>query len=104
MTEKMWEPLLAGSVPIYRGAPNVRSLMPLPSAYIVADEFSSLDELAQYIKYAPTTLLMLNAISKSCRRWPKSHFGSTSHRRRAVALIYISADTDLLLGLAAFNA
>ncbi len=43
MTEKIWEPLAAGSVPVYYGAPNARDLLGLESAVIFAEEFGSVE-------------------------------------------------------------
>ena len=46
MTEKIWEPLAAGSVPVYFGAPNARELLGLDSAVIFADEFANVEVTA----------------------------------------------------------
>ncbi|KAL2651395.1 hypothetical protein R1flu_019523 [Riccia fluitans] len=50
VTEKLFYALDAGSVPIYFGAPNVLDLVP-PKSIIVGSGFSSMDELAAYIKH-----------------------------------------------------
>jgi len=49
VTEKFFQPLLVGSVPIYRGAPNVATFAPAPQSYIDATDFSGPDELAQFL-------------------------------------------------------
>ncbi|KAL6642322.1 hypothetical protein ACP70R_020503 [Stipagrostis hirtigluma subsp. patula] len=49
VTEKLFYALEAGSVPIYFGAPNVWDFVP-PNSIIDASKFSSLRELASYVK------------------------------------------------------
>jgi len=50
VTEKFFQPLTAGSVPIYRGAPNVRDFAPAEHCYIDADDFAGPQELAEFIR------------------------------------------------------
>jgi len=50
VTEKFFQPLVAGSVPIYRGAPNVAQFAPAPGCYIDANDFSGPTELADYLQ------------------------------------------------------
>ena len=49
VTEKIFQPLLVGSVPIYRGAPNVADFAPAPHSYIDAAGFSGPRELAEFL-------------------------------------------------------
>ncbi|KAJ6817263.1 alpha-(1,4)-fucosyltransferase [Iris pallida] len=49
VTEKLFYALDAGSVPIYFGAPNVWDFVP-PNSIIDGSKFSSLEELASYVK------------------------------------------------------
>ncbi|KZV50917.1 hypothetical protein F511_10488 [Dorcoceras hygrometricum] len=49
VTEKLFYPLDSGSVPIYFGAPDVWNFVP-PHSIIDGTQFSSLDELANYVK------------------------------------------------------
>ncbi|GAB2224047.1 hypothetical protein Drorol1_Dr00004793 [Drosera rotundifolia] len=49
VTEKLFYALDAGAVPIYFGAPNVWDFVP-PHSIIDGSKFSSLDELASYVK------------------------------------------------------
>ena len=50
MTEKFFDPLIVGSVPVYLGAPNVAELAPGEHCYIDAAEFpGSLGGLAEYL-------------------------------------------------------
>jgi glycosyl transferase family 10 (putative fucosyltransferase) len=50
VTEKFFDPLLVGTVPVYRGAPNVSQFAPGNDAFINAADFSSPRELALYLK------------------------------------------------------
>ena len=50
VTEKFFDPLLVGTVPVYRGAPNISQLAPGKYAFINADDFSSANELAVYLQ------------------------------------------------------
>lgn len=51
VTEKFFEPLAAGSVPVYRGAPNVDEFAPADHCYINAADFSGPAELATYLDH-----------------------------------------------------
>jgi hypothetical protein len=51
VTEKFFDPLVAGSVPVYLGAPNVADFAPAPHAYIDTADFSGPDELAAYLNH-----------------------------------------------------
>jgi hypothetical protein len=48
VTEKLVEPLLAGSIPIYWGSPVARTDFN-PAAFIFADDFPDLDALARHV-------------------------------------------------------
>ena len=48
-TEKLWNALIAGSIPIYLGAPNIKDLLPNPESAIVASDFKSIAELSKEI-------------------------------------------------------
>mmetsp|Transcript_45560 Transcript_45560/g.143098 ORF Transcript_45560/g.143098 Transcript_45560/m.143098 type:complete len:530 (-) Transcript_45560:21-1610(-) len=50
VTEKMYEVLQAGAVPIYLGAPNWKEFFPFPSAVIDAAAFESPHDLADYVR------------------------------------------------------
>lgn len=54
VTEKLFDPLQAGTVPIYLGAPNVREFAP-PGSFINAAEFGSASELAAYLRHLVET-------------------------------------------------
>uniref|UniRef100_A0A7S0WGA3 Fucosyltransferase n=1 Tax=Hemiselmis tepida TaxID=464990 RepID=A0A7S0WGA3_9CRYP len=49
VTEKMWQPLRVGAVPITVGSNISRHLLPHPSAAIYAEDFGSVRDLAEYI-------------------------------------------------------
>jgi len=51
VTEKFYDPLVAGTVPVYRGAPNVADFAPSPKSFINADDFRGPAELADYLNY-----------------------------------------------------
>lgn len=50
VTEKMFEPLLAGTVPVYLGAPNVDDFVP-PGSYINAEAHGGPEGLAAYLRH-----------------------------------------------------
>jgi alpha-1,3-fucosyltransferase 10 len=50
VTEKLYEPLLTGTVPVYLGAPNVAEFAPGPDSYVDARAFASPAELARYLR------------------------------------------------------
>ncbi len=49
ITEKFFDPLLAGCVPVYMGAPNVDEYAPGDHCYIHAADFNGPKELAEYL-------------------------------------------------------
>ena len=49
VTEKFYQPLLAGSVPVVLGAPNLEDLTPGDQCYINARDFDSAASLARYL-------------------------------------------------------
>jgi len=49
VTEKFFDPLIAGSVPVYLGAPNVKDYSPGENAFIDARSFRSPEHLAEYL-------------------------------------------------------
>lgn len=50
ITEKLWRSLTVGSVPVVRGSPTVRDWLPDNNSAIIADEFTSPKELAEFLK------------------------------------------------------
>lgn len=51
ITEKLWRPMILGSVPIYRGSPKVVDWMPNNHSIILIDNFKTPKELADYITW-----------------------------------------------------
>lgn len=49
VTEKFYEPLIAGSVPVYLGAPNAEDYAPGENCFIDASKWDSPNELAEYL-------------------------------------------------------
>ncbi len=52
VTEKFYEPLLTGTVPIYLGAPNIEEFAPGDNCFINAHDFASPAELAEFVRHA----------------------------------------------------
>lgn len=50
VTEKVYEALAAGTVPVYFGAPNVENYLPTSHAIINSADFASMRELAAYME------------------------------------------------------
>jgi len=51
VTEKFFDPLVAGSVPVYLGAPNVADFAPAAHSYIDVADFSGPEEVAAYLNH-----------------------------------------------------
>ena len=49
VTEKFYDPLIAGSVPIYLGAPNINDFAPDDKCFINASDWDSPKSLARYV-------------------------------------------------------
>jgi hypothetical protein len=49
VTEKFFDPLIAGSVPVYLGAPNVEDFAPGDNCFINAADWKSPEALARYL-------------------------------------------------------
>eukprot|EP00755_Sulcionema_specki_P019860 Sspe_Gene.70519::Locus_41644_Transcript_2_2_Confidence_0.667_Length_1792::g.70519::m.70519 len=50
VTEKVYEPLFAGAVPVYLGAPNVENFLPTSHSVIKISDFPSLSALGKYLR------------------------------------------------------
>ena len=51
ITEKLWRPLAAGTIPVYKGAPNIKDWLPDNRSAILVDEFKHPRDLAHYLNY-----------------------------------------------------
>jgi alpha-1,3-fucosyltransferase 10 len=49
VTEKFYDPLIVGSVPIYMGAPNIADFAPAPNSFIDVRDFAGPKDLAGYL-------------------------------------------------------
>jgi len=49
VTEKFYDPLIAGSIPIYLGAPNIEDFAPGDKCFINAADWDSPESLARYV-------------------------------------------------------
>jgi len=52
VTEKFFDPLTAGSVPVYFGAPNIADFAPGERSFVNVEQFHGPRELAEYLLYA----------------------------------------------------
>ena len=52
ITEKFWRPLYAGTVPIVRGSPTILDWAPSEKSIIVAEDFPTPKELADFLIFA----------------------------------------------------
>ncbi len=50
VTEKVYEPLMVGTIPIYLGAPNIEAYLPTTHSAILMTDFESLSDLAYYLR------------------------------------------------------
>ena len=67
VTEKFYEPLLAGSIPVYLGAPNIGEFSPRKNAFLNVSEFPDPKDLAAELKRLCTDEQSL----KEFYRWKK---------------------------------
>ena len=74
VTEKMIDCFIAGTIPVYLGAPDVEEFVP-KDCFIQYDEFNSLEELEKYLKesnerqlrYATGIQIIINQIERECQ-------------------------------------
>ncbi|KAN0018450.1 hypothetical protein ACTFIU_011066 [Dictyostelium citrinum] len=50
VTEKLWEPLSVGTIPIYLGATNIDEFLPHPDSIINIANFNSVNHLMKYVR------------------------------------------------------
>jgi hypothetical protein len=62
VTEKYFQPLVAGSVPVYMGAANSEIYAPAPHSVIRTDDFPSPEALARYMIYLASNEEAYNAL------------------------------------------
>jgi hypothetical protein len=83
VTEKLYDPLIAGAVPVYLGAPNVEEFAPSPRSYINAVEYSP-RELADKI----SSLLNNEADYGEYLQWKNEPIGESLQRKIEVQKIH----------------
>ncbi|KAI4463901.1 alpha- 13 -fucosyltransferase [Holotrichia oblita] len=49
ITEKLWRPLIAGSIPIYLGSPSVIDWLPNEKSAILIEDFDNMTDLSKYL-------------------------------------------------------
>ncbi len=76
VTEKFFQPLLAGSVPVYLGAPNVDDFAPGKNCYINVNDFDSPKSLASYLKTLDRNL----ELYKQYFEWKEQPLNTSFHR------------------------
>lgn len=74
VTERFFESLKAGSVPVYLGAPNVADFAPAENSYISVNSFSSPKELAEYLLHLNQNQELYNELLTWKRRPFKMEF------------------------------
>lgn len=62
VTEKFFQPLVMGSVPVYLGAPNIKEFAPSEQCYLNVNDFKSPQELAKYIMFLDENDLEYNKL------------------------------------------
>eukprot|EP00802_Teleaulax_amphioxeia_P016797 Tamp_16926.p1 GENE.Tamp_16926~~Tamp_16926.p1 ORF type:complete len:433 (-),score=80.52 Tamp_16926:128-1345(-) len=85
VTEKFYQPLLAGAVPIYLGAPNIEEFAPDADAYIDLRRFASIEALASHL----THLSQDNAAYAKLHAW--RHRPLPDHMQRHARLAFNQA-------------
>jgi hypothetical protein len=86
VTEKFYDPLEAGSVPVYLGAPNVADFAPAPKSYIAVSDFDRPARLADYLKHLAGDEKAYNAYTEWRSEPFARRFVSLAHKLREHAL------------------
>jgi len=64
VTEKLFHAFLAGAIPVYMGAPNVEDFLPAPDSIIKVSDFSSAQQLANYLNFVANDYEVYNRYHK----------------------------------------
>jgi hypothetical protein len=89
VTEKFYDPLIAGSIPVYLGAPNIEEFAPADQCFINASDFCGPNALAQH-------LLMLN---EDADAYESLHAWRQQPLRRSFVAMLEKQQINLLLRL-----
>ena len=77
ITEKLWHPLVAGSVPIYLGAPNIQDWLPCETDCIIdLRQFKTPQDAAQHIR----NVAMNRTLYESYHQWRKHPVQNKFHK------------------------
>ena len=95
VTEKLYQPLIAGSIPVYFGAPNAREYLPDASAAVLGDSFATVDEMGAYLRDLLSSDDELQQRvawkSKGSKNWSKTLMQAVSHAFNA-GTVYSEVD------------
>ena len=81
VSEKFFDPLVAGTVPVYRGASNVAEFAPGEKCFINADDFSGPAELAEYLNFLNGN----DAAYQEYFRWKSAGFSAGFQKMMQIA-------------------
>lgn len=91
VTEKLFDPLWVGSVPVYYGAPNVADFAPADGCYIDASKFPDPRDLAAYLKWLDETPAEYDRFF-AWKNWPlKSRFLALANQEQIAPLERLAA-------------
>jgi alpha-1,3-fucosyltransferase 10 len=97
VTEKYFQALMMGTVPVYMGAPNIDTFKPAPHSIIKVTDFESPKELAEYL-----TLLDKNdVLYKEYLEWKQE--GLSPSFKKLIALTKFDSRCRLCLKLAGID-
>jgi hypothetical protein len=83
VTEKFYDPILAGAVPVYLGAPNINEFAPAMGSFIDTRDFESPKELASFL----ITACKDEALYRTFFEWKeKAYLPSFEQKMKAVAV------------------
>ncbi|KAN0047739.1 hypothetical protein ACTA71_002124 [Dictyostelium dimigraforme] len=74
VTEKLWESLSVGTIPIYLGAPNIKEFLPDQDSIINVRDFKSINDLIEYLNNVQKneTMRLKHLKWITSERWPKT--------------------------------
>jgi len=99
VTDKLYRAFQAGTIPIYRGAPDIGRYIPDRDAIIRVDDFDSPRALAQYL--IQVCVILLNDTNFLCRSARMKRYG-TSILHGGISLIIFRNISSELLGFSTF--
>ena len=78
VTEKLWQPLLMGAIPVYSvgNVAHNRKLLPHPDAALVVEDYASIDALGQYMLQVATNSSLWFKHAVAWRLLPESELSS----------------------------